>query len=150
MKIYNNRGVFFNIQFKVISRRVSPTGSLESFTLAWIHYKEEDQNKESGKFINCIEKDPDNEEENSYSNWRVRAVFKWKKDYGYYKRSSKLYMHHSHPLDENKVKFGRNNRDEIKKEIELYLKTRIPFSLIHTIINKKFNTILLKNKICYF
>ena len=50
-------------------------------------------------------------------------------------------MHHSHPLEESKVKYGRNNRDEIKKEVELYMKTRIPYTLIHTIINKKFNTV---------
>ena len=49
-------------------------------------------------------------------------------------------MHHSHPLEEDKVKYGRKSRDEIHKEIEIYLKTRMPFTLIHTVINKKFNT----------
>lgn len=76
-------------------------------------------------------------------------MFKWKPDLGYYKRSSKLYMHHSHPLEDDKAKYGRKNRDEIRKEVELYLKSRMPFSLIHTVINKKFNTSFRFNEIYY-
>lgn len=58
-------------------------------------------------------------------------------------------MHHSHPLEEVKVKFGRNNRDEIKKEIELYLSVRMSHSQIHTVINQKFNTSFRFNEIYY-
>ncbi|CAI2386819.1 unnamed protein product [Moneuplotes crassus] len=148
LKLYNNKGLFYNVQFKILSRRQSDKGEILSFTLGCVHANDGTTDQNKPKFIQNIEKCSE-EKENSNPNCKVRAVFKWKSSCNYYERASKMYMHHCHPLEEDKIKYGRNGREEIMSWIEIYLQADMEWVLIQNVINKKFNTDFKYSEIYY-
>jgi hypothetical protein len=128
LKNYNDIGLLKKIQFKKMSERRDDWGQLLSFTL-WCYKRSTTKlqhNLHKGIQIKSSTK----------TNWPVRVLFRYNKKRKLYVRSSKLRMHHDHPLEIWDRHFMENG--PIMEEIELLVKWKVPVWMIHKTINNKF------------
>ena len=128
LSTYNDIGLLKKIQFKKMSCRRDENGLMISFTIWWyrrattkLDWKIRQGIKIKGTTLTMCP---------------VKVLFRYNKKRKIYVRSSKLCMHHDHPLEIYDRHYIAN--EPIMNEIKLLLDCKVPVCLIFNTINKKF------------